>query len=196
MLITMTYMMYFFIAESTVDPEHQWTIGYVTMFLLAFVFFVNWIALIYMTVCRLCFFYKVKKARQAFLKARFRRKAMYKKVGKLMVEVDGTYTRRVRTDAKLRKSQENDQLNLARELSQVIEEVFEEGSILIIKRTGAAELIDDDDSFCVIKVKETKASKNLNNESARDVPPTVLIPGISETVLIIEEEIAHENHPQ
>ena len=140
-----------------------------------------------MTVCRLRFFYKVKKARQAFLKARFRRNAMYKKVGKLMVEVDGTYTRRVRTDAKLRKSQENDQLNLARELSQVIEEVFEEGSILIIKRTGAAELIDDDDSFCVIKVKETKASKNLNNESARDVPPTALI---------IEEEIAHENHPQ
>lgn len=185
MLITMTYMMYFFIAGSTVDPEHQWTIGYVTMFLLAFVFFVNVIALIYMTVCRLRFFYKVRKARQAFLKARVRRNAMYKK---------GSNS--CSTDTELRKSQENDQLNLARELSQVIEEVEEEGSILIIKRTGAAELIDDDDSFCVIKVKETKASKNLNNESARDVPPTALIPGISESVLIIEEEIAHENHPQ
>lgn len=49
------------------------------MGLLAFVFFVNIAALIYLTVCRLCFFCRVRKARKAFLKVRVRRFAIYKK---------------------------------------------------------------------------------------------------------------------
>jgi len=48
------------------------------MSLLGFVFLVNVIALVYLTICRLVFFCKVRKARKAFLKARRRRFAIYR----------------------------------------------------------------------------------------------------------------------
>ena len=74
----MQYMMFFFISSSSgrVDPEHQWHIGTAVMGLVAFVFLVNVITIIYLTVMRIIFWCKVRKARQAFLKARVRRNAM------------------------------------------------------------------------------------------------------------------------
>ena len=60
-----------------------------------------------------------------------------------------------------------------------MEEVEEEGSVLVIRRKGAAELIDADDSFMVIKVKDTDKSKNDNSPSHHQAPSIMVIPEIS-----------------
>ena len=79
MIISLQYLMYFFMAGSIVEPEYQWSISSAAIVILVLIFFVNFIALVYLTVCRLCFFWRVRKARKAFLKVRVRRNAMYKK---------------------------------------------------------------------------------------------------------------------
>ena len=75
-LIMMQYVMVFFISDTGIAPELQYDIGSVAMGLVAFVFAVNVIALLYLSVTRLIFFYRVRKARKAFLKARVRRNAI------------------------------------------------------------------------------------------------------------------------
>ena len=60
-----------------------------------------------------------------------------------------------------------------------MEEVEEEGSVLVIRRKGAAELIDADDSFMVIKVKDTDKSKNDHSPSHQNAPSVMIIPEIS-----------------
>ena len=76
-LILMQYMMIFFIAGSTVDPEEQWVIGSFSMVLLGFVFFVNVVALMYLMVCRCMWLWKLRKSRLAMGRRR-RRGALYK----------------------------------------------------------------------------------------------------------------------
>jgi len=76
--ITMQYLMIFFIPSSGVDPEVQWKIGDVTMGLVGFVFLVNFIVLIYLTVSRIMLIFRVRKAKQAFLKAMVQRNALEK----------------------------------------------------------------------------------------------------------------------
>ncbi len=61
----MQYVMVFFISDMDIAPELQWDIGSVAMSLVAFIFAVNVIALIYLCVMRLAFFYRVRKARKA-----------------------------------------------------------------------------------------------------------------------------------
>jgi hypothetical protein len=64
-IITIQYLMIFFITGSGVDPEKQWDIGTVTMCLVGFVFLVNFIVLVYLTVSRLLFVLRIKKAKKA-----------------------------------------------------------------------------------------------------------------------------------
>lgn len=62
-LIVMQYIMVFFISGSQINPELQWDIGTGVMFLVGFVFAVNVIALLYLSVNRLIYFYRIRKAR-------------------------------------------------------------------------------------------------------------------------------------
>ena len=77
-LMCIQYFMIPLIPGSGVDPEVQWNIGIVMMVFVGFVFLINFIVLIFMTVCRLIFFCRVKKARKAFIDSIVRRNAIKK----------------------------------------------------------------------------------------------------------------------
>lgn len=64
-IITMQYLMIFLINGSGIDPEVQWNVGTATMALVGFVFLVNFTFLIYLTINRLLFMLRVKKAKKA-----------------------------------------------------------------------------------------------------------------------------------
>ena len=112
-LITMQYMMIFFISGSDLDPEFQWEVGKAVMSLVGLVFVTNVIALIYLTVCRIVFWCRVRKARQAYLKVKVRRGAIKLSSSKSLA---------------LKQSAE---LNEARDIEQMLEDIAGEGSIMI-----------------------------------------------------------------
>ena len=77
-VISMQYTMIFFISGSGVDPEIQWNIGIAVMALVCFVFLVNVLALVYLTMSKLMLWCRVKKARMALFKARELKRALDK----------------------------------------------------------------------------------------------------------------------
>jgi len=84
------------------------------MFLVGFVFAVNVIVLLYLSVKRLIYFYRIRKARQAFLKVRVRRNAI-----------------RIPSKRIQPISEIDDKLNDARHFSQMIEEIEMEGEVYL-----------------------------------------------------------------
>ena len=72
-VITMQYLLIFFLPGSFLAPQFQWDIGTVVMVLVGGVFVVNVAALIFLTVNRIIFKCKVRKARLAIKKIRARR---------------------------------------------------------------------------------------------------------------------------
>ena len=78
-VIGIQHMMIFFVSGSGLDPELQWDFGIVVIAIVALVFAVNVIALIYLTVQRIIFWCRVRKARQAYLRAKVRRGAFHKR---------------------------------------------------------------------------------------------------------------------
>ena len=108
-VIVMQYLMVFFISGSQVDPRHQWEIGKAVVGIVIVVFTVNMIALIYLTVYRVIFWCRIRKARQAFLKSKVRRGAI----------------RRL-------PSSEINKLNDARSISRIMERIMDDddGSVL------------------------------------------------------------------
>ena len=74
-VIAIQHLMFFFIAGSGLDPELQWDFGNLVILIVALVFAVNFIALIFLTVQRVIFWCRLRKARQAYLKIKRRRGA-------------------------------------------------------------------------------------------------------------------------
>lgn len=62
-VIMLQYLMIFHLYGSEVDPELQWHVGTATMSLIGFIFFVNFVALVYLAVSRICFMLRVRKAK-------------------------------------------------------------------------------------------------------------------------------------
>ena len=86
-VIGIQYMMIFFISGTGLDPELQWDFGIVVIFIVALVFVVNVIALIFLTVLRIIFWCRVRKARNAYLKVKVRRGAFHKRSTSALLEM-------------------------------------------------------------------------------------------------------------
>ena len=62
-LIAIQYMMVFFLTGGDVDPEFQWEVGTYIIGIVIAVFAVNVLSLIYLTIMRIMFWCRVRKAR-------------------------------------------------------------------------------------------------------------------------------------
>ena len=63
-LIVMQYLMFVFLPGGVIEPEAQWQMGYFSMGLLAFLFLVNIVCLVGMTVAKVKFWVKVRRAKK------------------------------------------------------------------------------------------------------------------------------------
>ena len=77
-VITMQYTMIYFLSGSGINPEIQWEIGIAVMTLVGFVFFVNMIALFYLTISKAIFWLRIRKIRKLKLKELETRKLLKK----------------------------------------------------------------------------------------------------------------------
>ena len=74
-IIAIQYMMLFFLTGGDVDPEFQWEAGTYIIGIVIAVFAVNVLSLIYLSVLRVIFWCRVRKARQAYMRKKTRRYA-------------------------------------------------------------------------------------------------------------------------
>lgn len=106
-LIVLQYTMLFFLPGSTVQPQAQWQLGNFSMALLALVFVVNITALVVLTIMKLMFWLKVRRARKLRAKVlSLRRQLQEKKKQQQLLD----------------PVQESNPLDEARNMSKIVED--------------------------------------------------------------------------
>lgn len=84
-LILIQYMMVFFVTGSDMEPELQWDVGTFIIGIVGTIFLINVLALIYLSIAKIMFCCRVRKARQAFLDKRKRRFALRTSTSKSLI---------------------------------------------------------------------------------------------------------------